>query len=106
LLRVETEEEPVVDTFDATEEGAPIVGAPLVISGCHELPLITLVSMVLGIVDMPVSRVSLVNVAVEAVEVGSAFWGSSLGGLENVDAVAKVVEVGLAVTCWLLDALK
>ena len=49
--------------------------------------------MVLGVVDMPVSRASLVNVAVE---VGSAFWGSSLGGLENVDAV---VEVEVAVTC-------
>jgi len=76
--------------------------------------------MVLGVVDMPVSRVLLVNVAVEAVEavevgfsigpvfveVGSGFWGNSLEGLENVDAVVEVVEVGVAVTCWLLDALK
>jgi hypothetical protein len=46
------------------------------------------------------------SVRVAFVEVGSAFWGSSLGGFENVDAVVEVVEAGVgltvevAVTCW------
>ena len=85
------------------------------------MPLIVFVSMV----NLSVSRVLLAIVAVKAVkvgfsigvvsvfvEVGSAFWGSSLGGFEIVDTVVKVVEAGVgltvkvAVTCWLSDTLK
>lgn len=104
-VETEGEERAVVDTFDATEEGVSIAGAPLAISG-RELPLIVLVPMVL-VVDMSVSRILLVNVAVEAVEVGfsigvvfvgvgSAFWGRSFN-LRGSDSNV-VVEAGVGLT--------